>query len=279
MPGTDLYSGNMELRNIKIRFISLVKSGANQKEFIWKSGDGDGFQVKNVMITKQDDEKRIIYGIVYSPDEVDSDGDFATEKEIEKAAYDFLKKSNTGDGVDKQHSFSPESGVFVAESWILKENDPTFPDEKPGSWAVGIKVDSDEIWKQVKSGDIKGLSMGGVADKHKSTFEKLFKSESLLTKWVSILLNPTEEDEMKKEDVEKIVADAIEKAPKALTTKEMGVVLKAAIEETVKPLVGRLDKIEKTTKGSGQDDDEITKDEKDLVKIGLDIAKAVNGEE
>ena len=278
MPETDLYSGNMELRNIKIRFISLVKAGANKKQIIWKSSDG-GFELVEIPISKRDDEKQVIYGVVYSPDEFDTDGEFASKKEIRKAAYLFMKESNTGTGVDKDHSFSPEKGVYVAETWILKENDPTFSDEKPGSWAVGIKVDDDEIWKQVKSGDINGLSMGGVADKHKPTTDIWFKSESQLRKWVSNLFNQTEEDEMKKEDVEKIVADAIEKAPKALTTKEMGVVLKAAIEETVKPLVGRLDKIEKTTKGSGQDDDEVKKSDKDLVKMGLEIAKEFNEED
>ncbi len=154
----------MFLKNIRVDFISLVRKGANKKTILWKSGEEDPPRSWDVPITKTDDEKRLIYGVVYSPGEVDSQGDHTDEAQIEKAAHLFMKGSRTGQGVDKQHSFQAEDGVFVAESWIVKDSDPVFPDEPEGSWAVAIKVEDDELWSAVKKGDIGGLSMGGVAD-------------------------------------------------------------------------------------------------------------------
>ena len=38
----------------------------------------------------KDEEKRLVYGIVYEPDAVDSQGDFAKADEIEKACHQFM---------------------------------------------------------------------------------------------------------------------------------------------------------------------------------------------
>lgn len=152
------------LKNISVQFISLVRKGANQKTIIWKSGDGDPPRSWQVEIAKTDEDKRLVFGIVYSPGEVDSQGDMTDAAEIEKAAYDFLKASRTGDGVDKDHTFTPESGAFVAESWLVRKGDPVFQDQPEGSWGVAIKVDDDVLWDAVKKGEIGGLSMGGRAD-------------------------------------------------------------------------------------------------------------------
>ena len=153
-----------ELLNIDVHIISIVDKGANKKNVIWKSNDtGKPTYVRNFEIKKTDDEKRIVYGIVYSPMQEDAHGDFATEAEIEKACYNFMKKSNTT-SVDKQHDLDTEQNLFVGENWIVKNNDALFPDEV-GAWAVGIKVENDEIWKSVKSGEFTGISMYGYAEK------------------------------------------------------------------------------------------------------------------
>lgn len=151
------------LKDIQISFISLVAKGANNKTIIWKSSEKESpvFE-KPIEIKKIDNEKRIVYGIVYSPGEVDSQGDVVNNPiEIENAAYAFMQARNTTN-VDKQHDFDPDEG-FVAESWITKENDPLFADQPIGSWAVGIKVLKEDTWIAVKSGEITGLSMAGVA--------------------------------------------------------------------------------------------------------------------
>ncbi|PHO09772.1 hypothetical protein CPG37_07080 [Malaciobacter canalis] len=151
------------LKNIKITHISLVKSGANQKEIIYKSSDKEPLYAKQIQIKKSDEELGVVYGIVYAPASVDTDGDYTNADEILKAAYDFMKNKNTGN-VDKDHTFEIEK-AYVAESWILKENDAIFPDEPIGSWAVAIKLEDEELKKAVKDGDIAGISMAGTATK------------------------------------------------------------------------------------------------------------------
>ena len=156
------------LKDVDVQFISLVHKGANQKTIVWKADDsaptgeesswtGDRSKPvqKTIAILKTDEEKRMVYGIVYAPDEVDSDGDTMTAGEIEKAAHAFMKAARTGQ-IDKQHNYQAGEG-YIAESWIVRKSDELFTEE--GAWAVGIKVENDETWQAVKKGEIGGLSL------------------------------------------------------------------------------------------------------------------------
>lgn len=225
------------LSNIAITHISLVKAGANKKSIIYKSSDEEPLYVKDILIKKSDDEQGIVYGIVYAPEQKDTDGDFASADEIIKAAYSFMKERNTTN-VDKQHSFENVE-AFVAESWIVKENDPVFPDEPVGSWAVAIKLESDELKKAVKNGDITGLSMAGTAikkeeakptqkadEKHFSfndvieMFKKIFGSThvSISGSAYDNDINKSNEGEkdLKKDEIEKALSDAVEPLKKEI---------------------------------------------------------------
>lgn len=156
------------LLKIHVDFISLVGKGANKKVILWKSGQkleapSSGKHLfslnKRFEIAKVDEDQRLVTGIVYAPDEIDTEGDFASAEVIKEAAYSFMQATQT-DQVDKGHDEQADEG-FVAESWIVKEGDPTF--KEVGAWAVVIKVTDDKTWKQIKRGDITGLSMGGQA--------------------------------------------------------------------------------------------------------------------
>lgn len=162
------------LKQVTVNFISLVAKGANNKVILWKSANDDRSWNRDILIKKVDEEKRLVYGIVYSPDQVDSQGDVADAAVIEKMAYDFMQARKTN-RVDAGHDFDPDEG-FVAESWIVKGGDPLFPIEPVGSWAVGIKVLKEETWAKVKAGEITGLSMAGSAlaqEVEKSFFGKV----------------------------------------------------------------------------------------------------------
>lgn len=148
------------LSDIDVSHISLVKAGANGRTILFKSKDEEPKHEVLVKFTKQDNVKGIVYGIVYEPEKVDSQGDIANAEEIEKAAYAFMKSRNTLN-VDKEHDFS-KVGAFVAESWIVKTGDPIFPDAV-GAWAVAIKVEDEALKADIKKGDIEGLSMAGSA--------------------------------------------------------------------------------------------------------------------
>lgn len=153
-----------ELKNIDVHIISIVDKGANLKSIIWKSVDQSNQNYNRVIpIKKVDDDKKIIYGIVYSPNQIDAHGDYATADEIEKACYGFMRKSKTG-SVDTQHDMDVEKNCYVGESWIVKDNDALFPEEV-GAWAVALKIENEEIWKDVKAGKYTGISMYGTAEK------------------------------------------------------------------------------------------------------------------
>lgn len=66
---------------------------------------------------------------------------------------------------DVEHSHDMENGITYFQSLIIdKENGicPTaFKDLPDGTWIVGCKVDNDEVWDAVKSGEVKGFSIDG----------------------------------------------------------------------------------------------------------------------
>ena len=58
------------------------------------------------------------------------------------------------------------SGLSVAESWIVedekKDKSALYNFNVPtGTWMISMKVDNDEVWSKVKSGEIKGFSIEG----------------------------------------------------------------------------------------------------------------------
>jgi len=153
-----------QLTDLKINFLSLVPKGANKRTVVWKSADAPAKSDKEdfLRLIKTDEDKRLLYGVVYAPDDEDAHGDWASAEDIEKAAHDFLANAFVRN-VDKDHDFRPQEGAHVAESFILRGQDPMFPDEKAGTWVVAIKIDNDETWGAVKKGEIQGLSMAGSA--------------------------------------------------------------------------------------------------------------------
>lgn len=164
-----------KLHNLSVSWISLVDRGANKRKVIWKAQDTGEF-LKEVKISKIDNEKRIVYGIVYSPNDVDTQGDYADAETIEKAAHEFLK-NNRVHYIDKQHNLEKQD-AYVAESWIVRKNDELFPDDENG-WAVGVKIEDDGLWEEVKKGELASFSLFGTAeveeDKEKSLFQKFTK--------------------------------------------------------------------------------------------------------
>ena len=164
-----------KLSDININFISLVKNPANKKELIFKSGEVQPNFQKEIIL-KSLSKDGVAYGIVYSPYEVDTQGDWTTPEEIKKAAWRFMQNKHTAN-IDKEHSFMTEK-AFVCESWIVKSNDDIFPNQM-GAWAVGIKIDDESLKELIEKGEITGLSMAGVAVKEE---HELVKDETNLSK-------------------------------------------------------------------------------------------------
>lgn len=147
------------LKNIDVQWISLVRNPANGLPLLLKDANCKPFRV-----LKTDNERRMVYGIVYAPDLVDSQGDFADRFEIERAAHQFLKAQRTAQ-VDANHEFEALPGAYVAESWITRGDDGVFSESITSAWAVGIKIEDEALWETVKAGEYSGLSLAGAAER------------------------------------------------------------------------------------------------------------------
>ena len=258
----------VELRDMKVDFLSLVSKGANGKRIIWKAGqspapDGktagdkkpegaDAFETPLRKLVKSD-EKRMVYGIVYGPGQVDSQGEYAEKGEIEKAAYGFMKGLRLLN-VDAQHDFDPKA-AFVAESWITKGADPLFPDEPEGSWAVGIRVEDEALWASVKKGELAGLSMAGYAAKvRKGEDGVLAKMEQFFTRLLKAVEGAEAKNAQPRQPAETKPGAGAPTGEEAAETEAVEKVAKAlegipALVEAVAKLDGRLKALEAATPG------------------------------
>lgn len=115
-----------------------------------------GSYLRNLVVKSE--EKRLVYGEVYSPLHVDTDGEAMTADEIEKMAHSFLERGLTTQ-IDVGHN-QKESGCAVVESFIARKEDPDgFID---GAWVMCVRV-TPELWVDVKKGELNGFSFMGSA--------------------------------------------------------------------------------------------------------------------
>lgn len=119
---------------------------------------------KTVSIIKVDEALRLVGGIIYEPNEVDTQGDFADEEEIGKAMRYFMEKYAESQArvkimhEGKPHTF-PVIECFQPEQDMRKGGKLV----KKGSWWMMFKVTDDRVWKAVQDGTLTGFSMGGRA--------------------------------------------------------------------------------------------------------------------
>ena len=104
-------------------------------------------------------DSHYVTGIVYEPMTEDTDGNYMTEEEIEKAAHWYMK--NAGDA-DIQHCFEKAEGVEVVESFVAKSDMEIEGQQiKKGTWIMTMEVSDNTVWDSIEKGEITGFSMGG----------------------------------------------------------------------------------------------------------------------
>ena len=113
-------------------------------------------------ISKKEDE-HIVCGIVYEPDTEDTQGDQASEAEIRKAAYKYMEHVQK---FKVMHKGAHKKAIRVLESYIAPVDfELNGNSVKKGSWVLTARVLDEDIWKQIKKGEITGFSMAGRAAK------------------------------------------------------------------------------------------------------------------
>ncbi|MGK8833738.1 XkdF-like putative serine protease domain-containing protein [Bacillus paranthracis] len=156
-----------KLKNVDVSFVSIVDKAANKKKFFLTKSEQEPTFEKEVKIIKgEDEEQKLVYGIVYSPGSADdpethdAHGDFMTAEEIEKSAHNFIAKYRN---IDTQHDFNAGAGEVV-ESYVapvdMEINGETIT---KGTWVLVTKA-TDEIWEDIKDGKMTGYSLAGVAE-------------------------------------------------------------------------------------------------------------------
>ena len=174
-------------QELAIDAISLVTSPAIEQDFVFF-----GKEKNNLTFAKVDEEKRMLISPALIPNKqifrhdpnTDSDYYVYFSKETVQKASELYLKHNNHHKATYQHQ-DRVSGVLTVESWI-KEGDMDKSklygyDLPNGTWFVKMKIENDELWQKIKSGELKGLSIEGYfTDKMEKMGKKEPSSEEIL---------------------------------------------------------------------------------------------------
>lgn len=117
---------------------------------------------QKVQITKAvNEELKQATFLVLAPDEVDLQGDTYSTDEVRKACHNFNQHCMTANLLHLV-----ETDTFdIVESYIspvdMILNDVVI---KAGSWMSVLQIYSDEIWSEIKDGNLTGVSIGATAN-------------------------------------------------------------------------------------------------------------------
>ena len=117
---------------------------------------------QKVQITKAvNEELKQATFLVLAPDEVDLQGDTYSADEVRKACHNFNQHCMTANLLHLV-----ETDTFdIVESYIspvdMILNDVVI---KAGSWMSVLQIYSDEIWSEIKDGNLTGVSVACLAD-------------------------------------------------------------------------------------------------------------------
>lgn len=252
-----------KITEANITFVSLVKRGANLKNFaILKNVNGDGTQFQTPII-KTLDEQRIAISIVYEPDILDSDGEFMDSAAIEKSAHNFMAKYRN---IDIEHNFQKADDVYIVESYIAP-CDYQLGDQliRKGSWVMATKFDNKDLWNKVKDGTFNGYSMGGTANYE--DVEEEPKSPKVTKKSLKRKIN-AKEFKMNKLEIEKMLNKSMEDQvdEEQVVQEEFSTMLNETAEsimdvvaEALKPLMDRVERLERSLSDFVDDSEEVQK--------------------
>lgn len=171
-----MVTARRRIKKARITHLSLCPRGKNRLPVLFKSDDETGnLEVEFQTILKSNEEEGTITAIVWPAEMPDSVGDIASAEVVKEMSYGFMRELASGKGgLDIRHNLEtidPED-AFIAESFIIQKGDPRFagildrdnaPIDPTGAWATVIKLDSEELRAEYRSGKWDGISMYGQA--------------------------------------------------------------------------------------------------------------------
>jgi len=161
-------------QELAIDAISLVSAPAIEQDFVFMKKK----EKSNLTLAKIDTDKRMLISPALIPNkniiryDANTDSEYYVwfSKETVRKASELYLKHNNHHKATYEHQ-DRVSGVLTVESWIIE--DPKMDKAnlygfqlKKGTWMVKMKIDNEELWQDIKSKKIKGLSIEGYfADK------------------------------------------------------------------------------------------------------------------
>lgn len=168
--------------DVEVNFIAFVDKPAIERNFLTFAAEKSYFALN--------EEQRIVSGpamvaesLIYRRDQQGEYNVFFSADTIKQIALKFFKK-------DYQKNLNlfhdpnlPLDGVTIFESFVSDKSrgiQPMkgFEDLPDGSWFISAKIENDQLWAKIKSGEVKGFSVEGIfsyitKQKHGATFEEL----------------------------------------------------------------------------------------------------------
>lgn len=230
--------------------ISVVESPAVESDFVALSKQQKNIQFK----AHEEGEKRMLYGIAlrcdypiyrcYGGEEfyITFDKDC-----IRRLSQKYMKNYGQKNW-NLEHGYSPAEGLTITESWLVdnvefdKSKHLGLSGVTEGSWCIGVSVDDNEIWEQVKEGTYKGFSIEAYCsfeeieqhiiennkiNNNTEMNKKTEKVETVLAKIKNILMGALNE-----EDVEAVVEEVTNQVEEQTETTEEAIdQLETVVEE------------------------------------------------
>ena len=248
-------------QELAIDAISLVSAPAIEENWVFF-----GKEKNNLTLAKVDEEKRMLVSPALIPNKqifrydpnTDSDYYVYFSPETVRQASELYLRNNNHHKATEEHT-ERVSGVLTVESWI-KEGDSDKSkmygfDLPNGTWFVKMKIENDDLWKKIKDGSLKGLSIEGYFT---NKFEQMQKKEPTTEQILSALNEMIQsKTELKTEKIELGAIDDLEKG------------IKKAITFSTKAH----DIMEKAAKSADAQADKFIKESRAMQKLKSDIEK------
>jgi hypothetical protein len=157
---------DVEDSEMGLKTVSLVSDPAIQINWIKFNKQSE------IKLAIQNEDKRIIFTPVLIPNQLiyrniaGEEFNLMFDKETIELVEQKWVKDNLSSAVDIEHSSKLIDGVTFFESVLL--NNERFATAKgfeglpEGTWFLTGKVESDDVWTKIKSGEINGVSIDGL---------------------------------------------------------------------------------------------------------------------
>jgi hypothetical protein len=157
---------DVEDSEMGLKTVSLVSDPAIQINWIKFNKQSE------IKLAIQNEEKRIIFTPVLIPNQLiyrniaGEEFNLMFDKETIELVEQKWVKDNLSSAVDIEHSSKLIEGVTFFESVLL--NNERFATAKgfeglpEGTWFLTGKVESDDVWTKIKSGEVNGVSIDGL---------------------------------------------------------------------------------------------------------------------